>query len=160
MQSFMLLGLRFCSLITVDVDASHLYPDENFFNTKGIVYVDDMVKMQEQAKNSKDMWKESLEKVNLVCHEGEVPVMCIVEEKTFPISDSLYYGFVKHFDEPTIEDFDRAFNIFLRTAHLWDDPFEEIVKNFEIVPIYDEAGTVAERRLSYKGQQHILKETS
>jgi hypothetical protein len=148
-----------CAVLYVNIDPEHLYPDENFFNTKGIVNVEDIAKMQKKAIKFKTRWKDSLEKINLVCHKGAVAADAIVDEDRFPISESIYYGFVKHFDNPSVEDFDVAFNMFLRAHRMWDDPFEEKVKNFEVVPKYSESGCIEKYHVWYKDQCYPVKYT-
>ena len=123
-----------CSLLSVDVDSDNLYPDENLYNDKGIINTNDLAEMQSRALENKNDWVNSLCLIDLVAHKGSVSTDRIVKEVVFPIQISEYYGFIKHFDNPTVDTFDFAFNMFLNTNHLWNDSLKDKIKNFELYP--------------------------
>jgi hypothetical protein len=126
-------------ILSVEVEEDNLYPDENLYAESHIVYDEAMLAMQKKARDNKEDWKKSLDKLNLVCHKGEIPVDSIIDIETFPVSESMYWGFVEHYEVRDIEAFNTSFDLFLHA--LKDIPNQPInFLHLSIMPLDGDSG--------------------
>lgn len=128
-----------CTILTVALTKENMYPDENFFVTKkqGDIMIPDMLEMQQKVLENKECWFESLKKCNAASFKGSIPTNKILEVKTYPKKDSMYYSFIEGTKE-TLDDFDRSFRVMMAVNDSgWFKEFpdithEKIMKNITI----------------------------
>lgn len=124
------------AIISVEVEEDNLYPDENLYAESDVYYSDAMLQMQNKARQNKDDWKKSLDRSGSVCHKGEIPVDSIIDIETFPVSKSMFWGFVEHYGVKDIDAFNTSFHIYMHT--LKDIPNQPVdFKELSIKPLED-----------------------
>lgn len=148
-----LIHNSYCTVVEAEVEEEKLYPDENLFPAKeqvGIYHRDQLKHYQELALDSKELWKESLEKISTVAHRGSVEVDKLKVVMQYPIEKSIYYGWIQHHEKQDVDAFDMSFHAFLNSQQqgVWQHPkykgFD--FKYLEIFP------TKAGYQFKYKGQ--------
>jgi hypothetical protein len=131
-----------CAILETVVEEENLYPDENFFTQKNILNAGDLKEAQKHVMSSQQYWKECLQKRALVAHYGHISKDNITNIKTFPIEESIFYAFVKHFPKKDIDTFDLGFNIHTHAvpwlrSQMFTCPERELFANLNIIPITD-----------------------
>jgi hypothetical protein len=127
------------AIISVEVEEDNLYPDENLYAETDVFGNDTMIEMQKKAKDNKEDWKRSLDKQNAVCHKGEISVDSIIDIETFPVSESMFWGFVEHYEVRDIEAFNTSNTIYRNVLkHIPNQPID--FRHLSIMPLDGDCG--------------------
>lgn len=129
-----------CCILSIKVVEENLWPDENLFAENRILNKNDVKEYQFKVLKNKNKWKESIDKVSAVAHEGGIDSSSIIKYDTFSIEDSAFYSFVRDMKNKDIDSFDISFNVYLKLAHsgwFYDkvstiDNVDSVMRDFKI----------------------------
>jgi hypothetical protein len=151
-----------CCIISVDVDETNLFPDENLFNETFLLNKDDVLNSQKKVIENKSLWKKSLDTTNKVSHKGVVEPNRIRSIMKHNITESIFFPMIEHQTQHyDIDVFTNVFNCFMTLSSKgffkkYKDQMELLMKRLTIYPIVDKSDSLYGQCFLLDGQQHVI----